>query len=161
MITNQFFRNKIHLQVYSVELIDVQGKHRFRISCCGGFLLKTKYIGIFTITSWYWNDKMDHCVSMPSASMILTMEDWQVLVFNEESINNKDARSHSNKIRSNGIGLGVLISNILISAHHGSLPHQAISTHDLDYGQYHGCWWPGNASKVSTTSNCLSYIYVG
>ena len=60
------------------------------------------------------------------------MEDKQVLVFNEESINNKDARSHSNRIRSNGIGLGVVVSNILISAHHGSLPHQAISIMGAD-----------------------------
>ena len=82
---------------------------------------------------------MDHCVAKPSASMILTMEDKQVPVFNEERIDNKDARSHSNRIRSNGIGLGILTCNILISAHHGSLPHWAISTHDIDYNQYHGC----------------------
>ena len=87
---------------------------------------------------------MDHCVARPSASMILTMEDKQVLVFNEESINNKDAKGHSNDIWNNGIGLGVLTCNILISTHPGSLPHQAISTHDIDLSQYPGCWWPGN-----------------
>ena len=157
-----FFRNKIHLQVYSVVIIDVQGKHKIHISFCGGFSLKTLwYICIFTITSWYWNGKMYHCVARPSASMILTVGDKQVLVLNEESINNKDARSHSNRIRSNGIILGVLTCNIRISIYHGSWPHQATSTHGIDYSQYHGCWWPGNASKVSTTCDCLSYIYVG
>ena len=40
-----------------------------------------------------------------------------------KSINNKDARSHSNRIRSNGIDIGVLTCNILISTHRGSLPH--------------------------------------
>ena len=122
------------------------------------FTLNTKrYICIFTIASWYWNDKIDHCVAKPSASMILTMGDKLVLVFNEKSINNKDGRSHSNRIRSNGIGLCVLTCNILISIHRSSLPIQGVSTHDIDYNEYHGCWWPGNVNKVST---CIIQFWI-
>ena len=83
----------------------------------------------------------------PFASMILSMEDKQVLVFDEKSINNKDARSCSNSISSNNISLGVLIWNILISTHRGSLPCQAIPTHDIDYSQFHGCF-DGPAMQV-------------
>ena len=62
----------------------------------------------------YWNDKIDHCISRPSAAIILTMEHKRVLVFDEKSVGNKDARSHSNNISSNDIGPTVLTENILI-----------------------------------------------
>ena len=152
-------------------MIDRQGKHKIHISCCAGFISKHKDIFVVSLslldtetTKWitampdhlhpgYWVWTMKNLFG-------IGMEDKQVLVFNEKSINNKDARGHSNSTSSNGIGLGVLTWNILISTHRGSLPRQAINTRDIDYSQYHGCWWPGNASKVSTTRNYLSYIYV-
>ena len=66
---------------------------------------------------------MDRCVDRPSASMILTMEDKQVLVFSEKSISNKDSRSHSNRIRSNGNWPWCPDLQYSDSTHRGSLPH--------------------------------------
>ena len=51
---------------------------------------------------------MDHCITRPSAAIILAMEHKQVLVFGEKNIDNKDARSHSNSISSRIIGPAVL-----------------------------------------------------
>ena len=140
-------------------MIDMQGKHKIHISCCAGLISKQKDIFVVSLSL------LDTETTIWITALPGYLHPWywlwrikKVLVFDEKSINSKDARGHSSTISSNGIGLGVLTWNILISTHRGSLPHQAISTRDIDYSQYHGCWWPGNASKVSHTRNYLSYI---
>ena len=85
-------------------MIDRQGKHKIHISCCAGFI--SKHADIFVVslslldtetTKWitampdhlhpgYWVWTMKNLFG-------IGMEDKQVLVYNEKSINNKDARA--------------------------------------------------------------------
>ena len=141
-------------------MIDMHDKHKIHISCCPGFISKHKDIFVVSLSS------LDTETTKWITALPDFLHPWHILWRINRSLcsmrkvlTTKDARGHS--ISSNGIGLDVLTWNILITTHRGSLHRHAISTRDIDYSQYQGCWWPSNASKVSTTRNYVSCIYVG